>query len=186
MNEDKSPTKTSLSHTISLPVQTRDAPNHNKPNNEESKKVAAGKSWSFGTMAKAVGCGVTAFGSGAKAVGTGVVQGSKAVGTGVVLGTKAAGKVTKDVTLAAGKGVYQAGEKVGTVAVTGVNTTVQAGKDLTNASVSAVTDTTKWVISRTESLLNECTVHVVLPGETIEEISRQTEVWFPFMNLKVK
>lgn len=66
-------------------------------------------------MAKAVGCGVTAFGSNVvnsgmelgSAVGSGVYHGSVAVGTNVVEGTKAAGRVTKDVTLAAGKGVVQ-------------------------------------------------------------------------------
>lgn len=67
-------------------------------------------------MAKAVGCGVTAFGSGvvsgSKAVGSGVIQGSVAVGTNVVEGTKVAGRMTKDVTMAAGKGVVQAGELV--------------------------------------------------------------------------
>ena len=84
----------------------------------------AGSRWSFGGLAKSVGCGVTAFGSGVmqgtRAVGAGVVTGTKAVGTGVVTGTKAVGtgamavgtgvvegtkvvaSVSKDVTLAAG------------------------------------------------------------------------------------
>ena len=83
-----------------------------------------GSRWSFGGLAKSVGCGVTAFGSGVmqgtRAVGAGVVTGTKAVGTGVVTGTKAVGtgamavgtgvvegtkvvaSVSKDVTLAAG------------------------------------------------------------------------------------
>ena len=130
-------------------------------------------------MARAVGCGVTAFGTGvvhgSKAVGTGVVQGSKAVGTGVFQGTKEAGKLT----MAAGKTVCHAGEVVGNAAVSGVtvigSSTVQAGKAVTSASVNAVQDTTKWVKEQAESL-SEDQIHVVLPGETFEAISEQYHV----------
>ena len=129
------------------------------------------KVWSFGDMAKAVGCGVTAFGSNVvntgvnvgTAVGTGVYHGTVAVGTNVVEGTKVAGRVTKDVTMAAGKGVVQAGEMVGTAAV-------NTGKVVTSASVSAVKETTEWVIEQTE--LESQVVHVVLPGEDLSEISK--------------
>jgi hypothetical protein len=180
--------KPPLSHTISLPVTSREHSGANK-----SSAVAAGstdtvtadtsaaaKSWSFGNMAKAVGCGMTAFGSGvvhssiavAQATGTGVVQGSKAVGEGVVQGTKVAGRVT----IAAGKGVCQAGEIVGSGVVSGVsvigNTTVQAGK----ASVSAVQDTTKWVKEQTESIIGECQIHVVLPDETFSDICNEYNI----------
>ena len=165
--------KPQLSHTVSLPSsQEQPAPVEEDIKSKRSKsvrqKTQQQKVWSFGDMAKAVGCGMTAFGnnvvSGSKVVSSGVYNQSKVVSSNVVEGTKAATRVTKDVTLAAGKGVAQASAMVGDAAVS----TVQVGKDVTSASVSAVQDTTKWVIEQVEQ--ENLTVHTVMPGETVQDI----------------
>ncbi len=189
-----------LSHTVSLPITSSEhsgaaaaATSSKKrpveaaasgtgtgtgaPPRSPAASAAGGKSWSFGNMAKAVGCGVTAFGTGvvsssiavAQATGSGVLTGSKAVGEGVFQGTKAAGRVT----MAAGKGVIQAGETVGSGVVSGVEivgsgvvsgvsaigtTTVQAGKAMQD------------MMERSEQLLEDGTLHVVLPDETMQDI----------------
>ena len=135
--------KTKLGHTNSLPGSQHlspvepaaparpkhqsfriKRPGKEEGNGHQAGPPGSGSRWSFGGLAKSVGCGVTAFGSGVmqgtRAVGAGVVTGTKAVGTGVVTGTKAVGtgamavgtgvvegtkvvaSVSKDVTLAAG------------------------------------------------------------------------------------
>ena len=181
-----------LAQTVSLPVTSKEHFGASKRTNETSSSAPSklppseksNKSWSFGNMAKAVGCGVTAFGSGvvhgslavAQATGSGVIHSSKAVGEGVVHGTKAVGEGVFHSTKAAGRATIAASELVGSGVVCGVsaigNTTVQAGK----ASVTAVQDTTKWMITRTETILGECQVHVVLPDEEIDDICKKYDI----------
>ncbi len=144
-------------------------------------KPTSNKVWSFGDMAKAVGCGVTAFGSNvastSRAVGSGVYHGSVAVGTNVVEGTKVAGRMTKDVTMAAGKGVVHAGDVVGTAVV-------DTGKQMTNATVNAVQDTTKFIESELGTAVgvggpgagSNSVPHVVTPGEDIVKIANMYNV----------
>ena len=182
-NESK---KQPLAQTVSLPVTSKEHFGASKRSNETStpskqpQSEKSIKSWRFGNMAKAVGCGVTAFGSGvvhgslavAQATGSGVIHSSKAVGEGVVQGTKAVGEGVFHSTKAAGRATIAASELVGTGVVCGVSaigsTTVQAGK----ASVTAVQDTTKWMLTRTETVLGECQVHVVLPDENLDDICK--------------
>ena len=200
--EDPSPLKNTktkkqpLSQTYSLPVTIQEqlgvSERSNKPTlGSQEKQEKSPKSWSFGNMAKAVGCGVTAFGSGvvhgslavAQATGSGVIHSSKAVGEGVVQGTKAVGEGVIHGTKAVGEGVFistkaagRATIAAGTGVVCGVSaigsTTVLAGK----ASVTAVQDTTKWMITRTESILGECQVHIVLPDEKLEDICKKYNI----------
>ena len=110
---------------------------------------AGSSRWSFGGLAKSVGCGVTAFGSGVvqgtKAVGTGVVQGTKAVGTGVYEGTKVVGtgvvEGTKAVgtgAKAVGSGVIEGTKAVGTGVVEGTKVVASVSKDVTLAAGNKV------------------------------------------------
>ena len=186
-NESK---KQPLAQTVSLPVTSKEHFGASKRSNETStpskqpQSEKSIKSWSFGNMAKAVGCGVTAFGSGvvhgslavAQATGSGVIHSSKAVGEGVVQGTKAVGEGVFHSTKAAGRATIAASELVGSGVVCGVSaigsTTVQAGK----ASVTAVQDTTKWMMTRTETILGECQVHVVLPDENLDDICKKYNI----------
>ena len=120
---------------------------------------------------KAVGTGVVTT---TKVVGTGVVQGSIAVGTGVVEGGKAAGRVT----VAAGKGVITAGECVGSAAVAGATAVGTATKDVGHAvastTTSAVTDTSNWVKSQSESLGHEfASTHTLLPDQTLADVANE-------------
>ena len=178
--------KQPLAQTVSLPVTSKEHYGASKRSNETataSKQPTPEKSiksWSFGNMAKAVGCGVTAFGSGvvhgslavAQATGSGVIHSSKAVSEGVVQGTKAVGEGVFHSTKAAGRATIAASELVGSGVVSGVSaigtTTVQAGK--------AVQDTTKWMITRTETILGECQVHVVLPDEDMDDICKKYNI----------
>ena len=170
-NESK---KQPLAQTVSLPVTSKEHHGASPIPTKQRPSDKSGKCWSFGNMAKAVGCGVSAFGSGmvngslavAQATSSGVIHSSKAVGEGVVQGTKAVGEGVFHSTKAAGRATIAASEFVGTGVVCGVsaigNTTVQASK--------AMQDTTKKMIARTETILGECKVHVVLPDEDIEDI----------------
>ncbi|QQP37567.1 TBC/LysMassociated domain containing 2 [Caligus rogercresseyi] len=188
MSEPTEDKKSHLSHALSLPLEEKNEKAIRKQQSLRIKPVSKpvaeestaappikDRSWSFGSVAKVVGCGVTAFGSGVvqgtKAVGSGVVQGTMVVGSGVIDGTKMAGKVTKDVTFAAGKGVFTAGEIVGSAAVSGVSAvgtaTVNAGMAVGEASASAINDTTKWVREKRK----EFEETDILPGQTLEAIS---------------
>ena len=163
--------KQSLSHTNSLPGSQNLSPNSGtdpgiarketvfpkhqsfriKRNKDGEHGVGpTGSSrWSFGGLAKSVGCGVTAFGSGVvqgtKAMGTGVVQGTKAVGTGVYEGTKVVGTGVVDGTKAVGTGVKAVGsgviegtKAVGTGVVEGTKVVASVSKDVTLAAGNKV------------------------------------------------
>ena len=145
-NEKKK--KQPLAQTVSLPVTTKEHYGASNRTEEASSPAPSKqappeksiKSWSFGNMAKAVGCGVTAFGTGvvhgslavAQATGSGVIHSSKAVGEGVVQGTKAVGEGVFHSTKAAGRATVAASEIMGSGVVSGVSaigsTTIQAGK----------------------------------------------------------
>ena len=171
LGESLDRSKTPVSHTNSLPGSQNLSPSSDKDQITAKKEAVfpkhqsfrikrtkdidgvhpgSGNSrWSFGGLAKSVGCGVTAFGSGVvqgtKAVGTGVVQGTKAVGTGVYEGTKAVGSGVVEGTKAVGTGakvvgtgVIEGTKAVGTGVVEGTKVVASVSKDVTLAAGNKV------------------------------------------------
>ncbi|XP_040569284.1 uncharacterized protein [Lepeophtheirus salmonis] len=161
MSESGDDKKSHLSHALSLPLEETNERSIRKQQSLRIRPVSKpvpeesvpppikDRSWSFGNVAKAVGCGVTAFGSGVvqgtRVVGSGVVQGSKVVGSGVVQGTKAVGSgvvqgtmVVGSGVVSVGSGVIEVGTSVGTGVVHGTKMAGKVTKDVTMAAGKGV------------------------------------------------